>query len=46
MGADVAVRYLRENPGTAFISSFLHMWAAPVALAALAAGAFAAAKPW
>jgi hypothetical protein len=45
VGAEVRVRYLRANPNVAFIESFLHMWAAPVACAALGLGALAAALP-
>jgi hypothetical protein len=40
----VRVLYLPANPRRAYIDSFLHMWAAPVALALLgAAGLYA---PW
>lgn len=39
IGSVVTVRYLRGDPGTAFIMSFLHMWAAPLSLAVLGAGA-------
>jgi hypothetical protein len=35
VGAEIAVRYLPSNPKIAYIQSFLHMWAAPVACAAL-----------
>jgi Protein of unknown function (DUF3592) len=42
IGAEVTVRYQRANPSTAYIASFLHMWAAPVALALLGAAALAA----
>lgn len=35
VGTTVRVRYLPSNPGIAYISSFLHMWAAPFALAVL-----------
>jgi hypothetical protein len=38
VGTTVPVRYLRSNPDSAVISSFLHMWAAPVALAVLGIG--------
>ena len=40
LGSRVAVRYLRDDPGRAYIASFLHMWAAPVGFAVM--GAFAA----
>ncbi|MBC7802728.1 MAG: DUF3592 domain-containing protein [Candidatus Parcubacteria bacterium] len=39
IGSAVTVRYLRADPDTAFIMSFLHMWAAPLGLAVLGAGA-------
>jgi Protein of unknown function (DUF3592) len=39
IGTLVRVRYLRENPDTAFIMSFLHMWAAPLGLTVLGVGA-------
>jgi hypothetical protein len=42
VGSGVRVRYLRDSPGTAFIASFLHMWAAPLALAVLGAAAIVA----
>ena len=35
VGTAVKVRYDRSNPGFALISSFLHMWAAPLAMAVL-----------
>lgn len=35
VGTAVKVRYDRSNPSFALISSFLHMWAAPLALAVL-----------
>jgi Protein of unknown function (DUF3592) len=35
IGTKVLVRYQRTNPEVAYISSFLHMWAAPLAFAAL-----------
>jgi hypothetical protein len=38
IGTSVPVRYLRTDPGSAFIASFLHMWAAPLALFLLGAG--------
>ena len=41
VGARVRVRYLREDPGVAYIQSFLHMWAAPLAFAVLGIGALA-----
>src|SRR5262245_19414133 len=40
VGATVTVRYLPEHPNRAVIVSFLHMWAAPLAMLALGAGAF------
>ena len=42
VGATVRVRYLPSNPTVAYIQSFLHMWAAPVACALLGIGALAA----
>jgi hypothetical protein len=42
IGAEVKVRYQRANPSTAYIASFLHMWAAPIALALLGGAALAA----
>jgi len=39
VGAEVRVRYLPEDPSVAYIVSFLHMWAAPVALLVLGAAA-------
>lgn len=39
VGAKVRVRYLPENPSVAYVVSFLHMWAAPVALLVLGAAA-------
>lgn len=41
VGATVRIRYLPENPSVAYIQSFLHMWAAPLACAVLGAGALA-----
>jgi hypothetical protein len=41
VGTTVRVRYLRSNPRVAYIQSFLHMWAAPSACAALGLGALA-----
>lgn len=38
VGARVRVCYLRGQPEVAFIDSFLHMWAAPVGVAALSLG--------
>ena len=35
VGALVPVRYLPSDPGLAYIGSFLHMWAAPLACVAL-----------
>lgn len=40
VGSRVPVRYLRDDPGRAYIASFLHMWAGPAGLAVM--GAFAA----
>jgi hypothetical protein len=40
--SEVVVRYLPGRPSAVFIESFLHMWAAPVALAILGAGALLA----
>lgn len=41
-GATVRVRYQRANPKAAYISTFLHMWAGPLALALLGGAAIAA----
>jgi hypothetical protein len=41
VGTTVRVRYLRSNPKVAYVQSFLHMWAAPLALAVLGLGALA-----
>jgi hypothetical protein len=41
VGAKVRVCYLPTDPGVAYIQSFLHMWAAPLACAVLGAGALA-----
>jgi hypothetical protein len=41
VGATVRVRYLPSNPTVAYIQSFLHMWAAPLACAVLGVGALA-----
>lgn len=35
IGSEVRVRYLPSDPNMTYISTFLHMWAAPFALAAL-----------
>ena len=43
-GSVVRVCYLPESPSTAYIQSFLHMWAAPLGCAALGIGALAV--PW
>jgi hypothetical protein len=42
VGAFVRVRYLAENPTVAYIQSFLHMWAAPLACAVLGAASLLA----
>jgi hypothetical protein len=42
VGTRVVVRYLRADPQSAFIASFLHMWGAPSGLAALGVGSLAA----
>ena len=42
IGRKVPVRYLEGDPPRAYISSFLHMWAAPLALALLGAAGTAA----
>ena len=42
VGATVRVRYLPDNPGVAYIQSFLHMWAAPLAFAVLGTAALVA----
>src|SRR5262245_43553993 len=39
VGATVSVRYLAQDPGVAYIQSFLHMWAAPLAFVVLGAAA-------
>jgi len=45
IGTNVEVVYLSSDPTVAYINSFLHLWAAPVALYAFAATlAFAAIK--
>jgi hypothetical protein len=41
VGATVRVRYLADSPGVAYIQTFLHMWAAPLAFAVLGAAALA-----
>ena len=47
LGTMVTVRYLPSNPRRAYISTFLHMWAAPVALFLLGAvGIAACVKGW
>jgi hypothetical protein len=46
VGTTVPVRYLRSNPNSAVISSFLHMWAAPVALAVLGTCSMVAFWQW
>ena len=42
VGAAVRVRYLPDNPGVAYIQSFLNMWAAPLALVVLGTAALVA----
>ena len=42
VGTTVTVRYDPSDPGHALISSFLHMWAAPVGLAVLGVGSLVA----
>ena len=42
VGATVHVRYLPHNPAVAYIQSFLHMWAAPLAFAVLGTAALVA----
>ena len=42
IGAEVTVCYLQADPNTAYIQSFLHLWAAPVACAVLGLAVFAA----
>ena len=44
VGTAVMVRYDPSNPGFALISSFLHMWAAPLAMAVL--GFFSLLASW
>ena len=45
-GTQVTVRYLPSAPDIAYLSGFLHMWSAPVALFALgAAGIYSAWQP-
>lgn len=46
VGTKVMVRYSRTDPGAAFIASFLHMWGAPLALAALGVGSMLAFRQW
>jgi Protein of unknown function (DUF3592) len=41
VGATVRICYRPENPSVAYIQSFLHMWAAPLACAVLGAAALA-----
>ncbi len=41
-GSLALVRYLPSNPKIAYIGTFLHMWAAPLALAVLGAAGLAA----
>ena len=41
-GSQVLVRYLPSNPKLAYIGTLLHMWAAPLALAALGTAGVAA----
>ena len=41
VGKQVRVRYLSSNPRLAFVGSFLHMWAAPLALGVLGAAGIA-----
>jgi hypothetical protein len=41
LGSMVRVRYLPGDPQVAYIQSFLHMWAAPLAFAVLGAAALA-----
>lgn len=42
VGTAVSVRYLPGNPEVAYIQTFLHMWAAPLAFAVLGAAALLA----
>ena len=42
IGSEVMVRYASEAPDRAYIVSFLHMWAAPVAYLVLGVGALLA----
>jgi hypothetical protein len=45
-GTTVTVRYLPSDPAVAYLTGFLHMWAAPAALLILgAAGIWSAWKP-
>ena len=46
IGSELSVRYLPDHPRTVFVESFLHMWAAPLGLAALGAGAVLAYIGW
>jgi hypothetical protein len=46
VGTTVVVRYSRTDPQCAFIASFLHMWGAPLALAALGIGSLLAYRLW
>jgi hypothetical protein len=43
VGAAVTVRFHPEDPGMAYVVSFLHMWAAPLAMFVLGAAAVVAA---
>lgn len=42
IGTEVPVRYDPYSPGTAYVVSFLHMWAAPLAFVVLGLGALLA----
>jgi hypothetical protein len=46
IGSSVRVRYLRASPEHAYIATFLHMWAAPLGLFVLGAGALLAYVQW
>ena len=45
-GTAVVVRYQGEDPGSAVVASFLHLWGAALALAALGASCMLAVALW
>ena len=46
IGTAVQVRYNPYKPDQAYISTFLHMWAAPLALGFLGLAVLSAARTW